>query len=326
MKPRWTSLLLLCALVAIGASWLLPFALPSDYFVSLAARLLALTVLVGSFNLLMSYLGLSSFGHSALFGVGAYALGLTLLSFDVDIGVGLLASLAAGAAVGAAVGPILLRSTGIYFLLLSLAIGQMLWGMADSWRAVTGGSDGMIIYAAARFAGIELDDPTTIFRLVAIVAVAAVLVLHVVVHSPFGLALRGVRDSDLRMAALGFDVFRLRLFAFVISGALAGLAGGLFATVNHFASPDMMSVRLSVELVLAVILGGRGSFWGPLVAAIVLFGAQEAISIYSTIWPLFLGLIFIVSVYVLRFQLLSSLWPKTRQRFTTQVANERASS
>lgn len=299
--------LLMASVGAAGLLWFLPQMLPSDYFTSLAARLLALVLLVGSFNLLMSYLSLSSFGHSALFGVGAYALGLTLRIFDADIVVALAASLVAGALVAAVIGPILLRSVGIYFLLLSLAIGQMLWGVADSWRSVTGGSDGMIIYVTAHLAGVDIDDPARIFRLTLVVVAVALAMMHVIVHSPFGLVLRGVRDADARMSALGFDVFRLRLVAFMISGALAGLAGGLNATVNHFATPDLMSVRLSVELVLAVILGGRGSFWGPLVAALVLFGAQEAISIYSTMWPLFLGLIFIVGVYVLRFEPLARI-------------------
>jgi branched-chain amino acid transport system permease protein len=299
---------LLAAGAALALLWFLPLLSPSEYFVSLAARLLAMVLLVGSFNLLMSYLGLTSFGHSALFGVGAYALGLVLQGFDPDIGIALFASLLAGAFVAAATGPIMLRSAGIYFLLLSLAIGQVLWGIAESWRAVTAGSDGMIIAATAHFAGIKLDDPERLFRLVAIVVVLGVWVLRGIVRSPFGLVLRGVRDSEMRMAALGFDVFRLRLIAFSVSGAFAGLAGGLVATVNHFVSPDLMSVRLAVELVLAVILGGRGSFWGPLVAALGLFGVEEAISIYSAIWPLFLGLIFIASVYVLRFELVSTAW------------------
>ena len=313
---RKTIPLVIGALAAVIGLWFLPLALPSDYFVSLAARLLALVLLVGSFNLLMSYLGLTSFGHSALYGVGAYAFGLMLRSFDVDISFGLGTSVLAGALVAAVIGPIMLRSTGIYFLLLSLAIGQVLWGIADSWRAVTGGSDGMIIYTTAHFMGIDLDDPVSIFRLVSIVVVLAIVVLHVIVHSPFGLVLQGVRDLDMRMAALGFDIFRLRLLAFVVSGALAGLSGGLVAAVNHFASPDVMSVRLAVELVLAVVLGGRGSFWRPLIAAVALFGLQEAISIYTALWPLFLGLIFMVSVYALRFELFSGGWFVGGRRIT----------
>lgn len=303
---RWRAL---CGWMVAAAVvlWFLPAVLPSDYFVSLAARLLAMAVLVGSFNLLMSYLALSSFGHSALYGVGGYGLGLLMQSLDPDIALGLLGSLLTGGLFAVAIGPIMLRSVGIYFLLLSLAIGQVFWGIADSWRAVTGGSDGMIIYATPRFMGMQLDTPASLFRVAEIAAVLTVAVLYVVVHSRFGLALRGVRESDLRMTALGYNVFRLRYLAFTISGAVAGLAGGMVAMVNHFVSPDMMSVRLAVTLVLTVVLGGRGRFWGPLISALILFGLQEAVSAFTPYWPLVLGLAFIVSVYVLRFDLIGAL-------------------
>lgn len=301
-SARW-GVLAIGAVLAAVLLWFLPAVLPSDYFISLAGRLLAMVVLVGSFNILMSYLALTSFGHSALFGVGAYALAILLRHHDVDMVLALAASVGAGALIALAIGPILLRATGIYFLLLSLAIGQVFWGIADSWRTVTGGSDGMIVYATPHVFGFELVEPVAIFRMVSIVAVLAIVVLDLVVRSPFGVALRGVRESETRMAALGFNVFALRLLAFVVSGALAALAGGLVGTINHFVSPDMMSVRLAVTLVLTVIIGGRGRFWGPLVAAAVLFGVQEAISAYTPLWPLALGLLFIVSVYVLRFRI-----------------------
>ena len=303
--PRASAAVFVCAPVVAVALWFMPPLLPSDYFVSLAARLLALVLLAGSFNLLMSYLALSSFGHSALFGVGGYALGILLRAADVDAGIGLVASLAAGAVVAAALGPSMLRAAGVYFILLSLAVGQVLWGIADSWRSVTGGSDGMIVYAVPHIFGVDLVTPTAIFRLVMVVAVIGTVGLYVIVHSAFGSVLRGVRESELRMVALGYNVFAVRLLAFVLSGAIGGLAGGLVTVVNHFVSPDAMSVRLAVELVLCVILGGRGTFWGPLVAAFALFACEEAISAFTPVWPLFLGLLFIAGVYVLRFDLLS---------------------
>jgi branched-chain amino acid transport system permease protein len=302
---RWSSLTASAAF-AITLLWFLPTLLPSDYFVSLAARLLATVVLVGSFNILMSYLALTSFGHSALYGVGGYALAILLRHYDVDLLLGLLSSVVAGGLVALIIGPILLRSTGIYFLLLSLALGQVLWGIADSWRSLTGGSDGMLIYATPHIFGIDIADPLGSYRVVACLAVLAIVALAVIVRSSFGVALTGTRESETRMAALGFNVFALRLLAFVISGALAGLAGGMVGTINHFVSPDMMSVRLAVTLVLTVILGGRGRFWGPLVAGAVLFGMQEAISANTQYWPLALGALFIVSVYVLRFRLLQT--------------------
>lgn len=296
---------LLAIVGAGGVLWFLPAALPSDYFVTFGARLLALAVLAGSFNLLMSYLALSSFGHSALFGVGGYAVGILFKTTgSVDAGLAVLAGFAGGALVAGLVGPIVLRASGVYFILLSLAVGQVLWGVADSWRSVTGGSDGLILYATPRLGSWSLAEPVAIFRVTALVALAAVLVMHVVVRSAFGIALTGVRESEVRMVALGYNVLGLRYLAFVLAGAFAGLAGALVALVNRFVSPDAMSVRMAVELVLIVILGGRGRFWGPLVAAVLVFATEEAISVYTSLWPLVLGLIFIVAVYVLRFGLL----------------------
>lgn len=305
--------------------WFLPLVLPSDYFVTLGSRLLALAVLAGSFNLLMSYLALSSFGHSALFGVGGYAVGILFkMTGNVDAALAVLAGFGGGALVAGILGPIVLRASGVYFILLSLAVGQVLWGVADSWRSVTGGSDGLILYAAPELGSWSLAEPVATFRLTALVTLVAVLALHVIVRSAFGIALTGVRESEVRMLALGYNVFALRYVAFVLAGAFAGLAGALVAMVNRFVSPDAMSVRMAVELVLIVILGGRGRFWGPLLAAVVLFATEEAISTYTALWPLVLGLIFIVAVYVLRFDLLRIPSMPGRARTTTVAARQEA--
>jgi branched-chain amino acid transport system permease protein len=314
----------LAIVVAAVMLWILPALLPSDYFVTFGARLLALAVLAGSFNLLMSYLALSSFGHSALFGVGGYAVGMLFkMTGNVDAALAVLSGFAGGALVAGILGPIVLRATGVYFILLSLAVGQVLWGVADSWRSVTGGSDGLILYATPQLGSWSLAEPVATFRVTALVALAAVLMLHVVVRSAFGIALTGVRDSEIRMLALGYNIFRLRYLAFVLAGAFAGLSGALVAMVNRFVSPDAMSVRMAVELVLIVILGGRGRFWGPLGAAVLLFAAEEAISIYTSLWPLVLGMIFIVAVYVLRFGLLR-IPSRPGQPRGTPAAAERA--
>lgn len=288
-----------------GLLWALPAFGPSDYVIAFAARLLALALLAGSFNLLMSFTGMVSFGHSAFFGVGSYAVALLYRrDSNPDAAWALLLAFAVAACVAAALAPSVLRTSGVYFVLLSLALGQVIWGIVDGWRSVTGGTDGVIIAAPLWTVLWPLDTAAATLRFTIVVGMLGLAMLYVIVTSPFGAGLTGVRESPIRMQALGFDVFRLRYLAFVLACGFAGVAGGLLAIINRFTSPDSMSVRLSVELPLIVILGGKGSFWGPLVAAVLLFTAEELISVLTPMWPLVLGLLFMTCVYVLRYDVM----------------------
>ena len=285
--------------VASGAAALAVLvALPavlSSYQLSLVTKMLIFGIFAMSLDLLLGYAGLPSLGHAAYFGVAAYTVGLLALrvanNFWLDFPAGLL--MAAG--VSALFGLFALRTRGSYFLMITLALGQVLWGIAFGWRSLTGGDDGLpsvprpdLSLPWALTGGIPFYYFVLIFFAVAVGALA------LIVSSPFGRALVGIRESERRMEVLGYDVWRHKYVAFILAGLFAGLAGNLFVYFNGFVSPSYLNILFSASALLMVILGGSGTLLGPAIGAAVIVGLENFISGYMERWVLVLGIIYVL--------------------------------
>jgi len=274
---------------------LAPLALPS-FFLQLLTEIAIIGLFATAFNLLMGYGGMLSFGHAAYFALGAYAAALLVRKAGVPM---LLALPVAPvvAAVGALVfGVFIVRLSHTYFAMLSLAFGQIVYTVIFKWKSFTGGDDGLLDVWPPPY----LKSPAAYYYFALIVVGLALWALHAVVDSPFGYALKAVRENPRRARFIGVNVRRHQLVAFVISGAFSGLAGGLFAFYNGSVFPDFAYFTKSFEPLVVALLGGVQSFGGPLVGAFAFKVLEWLISRqWPVYWPLFLGSVVILVIVVL---------------------------
>jgi len=289
---KWGGSLLLILL-------LLPHILQSmgqDFYVGMASRILIFALAASSLNLVLGFGGLVSFGHAAFVGLGGYAVGVLMQHGVASAWLAWpLAALVAGL-VAVLIGAVSLRTQGVYFIMITLAFAQMLYYLAVSLK-VYGGDDGLMLPTRNTLApGFDLGTDATFYYTVLALFVAAFLAAHRWVNSPWGHALQAVRDNGDRMAALGHPVLRIRLTAFVLGGALAGLAGALLANQASFVSPAGMAWSQSGMLMVMVILGGVGRLYGGLAGATLFLVAEEVLAAYTMHWQLGLGLLLLAVV------------------------------
>jgi len=275
------------------------FALPrllSSYELVLATRILIFALLAMSLDLLVGYTGLSSLGHAAFFGIAGYAVGLLSKDVTANLAVTFPAAILVSSALAAVFGALVLRSKGVYFMMLTLALAQVVWGIGFQWRSLTGGDDGLPGIPRPFIGALQLGDSRSfyLFTLVAFAICASALVL--VVRSPFGLTLKGIRESGSRMTALGYNVRLHQHIAFVIAGGFAGVAGALLAWQNGITTPASLSILTGAEALLMVLLGGAGTMIGPIVGAIVVVLLEYIVSAQTDRWQSVLGLIYILVV------------------------------
>jgi branched-chain amino acid transport system permease protein len=291
MKSRGAAAFFLLTILVLA---LLPDFL-STYYLGLVIEILIFGVFAMSLDLLIGYAGMASLGHAAYFGVGAYAVGLLAIKLHWSVWSALPAALIIVALVATLFGFLALRTRGSYFLMITLALSQVAWGVAFGWHSLTGGDDGMPNVPRPELAAdwSLVGDRSFYFFILLLVGVA-VLLLTRVVASPFGFALRGIRESETRMQALGYDVWRYKFVAFIVAAVFAGLAGALYAYYNRFVSPDYLGVFRSAEVLLMVILGGAGTLIGPAIGAAVIVLLENVISAYTERWLIVIGTIYIL--------------------------------
>ncbi|TMC36402.1 MAG: branched-chain amino acid ABC transporter permease [Chloroflexi bacterium] len=271
------------------------------FWIYIATQALIFAIFAMSLDLLLGYAGLPSLGHAAFFGVGAYACALLALRQVDGLFPLLLVGAVAAAIVAVPIGALSLRTTGIYFLMLTLAFGQMLWGLAVNWVSLTRGTDGLIGIPRPTLVGLDafeisLYERGAFFILCLIVAIVTFALLQMLARSPFGKTLEGIRENERRMRALGFPTVRYRFAAFVTAAAVAGIAGALAAMSNGYATPDLLYWTVSGLALVAVVVGGARSLIGPVLGAFVVLFAQLGLSTYLERWELILGAIFIAFV------------------------------
>ena len=272
----------------------LPLILP-PYYVGLVVKMMVFALFAMSLDLLLGYAGMPSLGHAAYFGMAAYTTGLLALKAGWTVWFALPAGIAMAALTSIVFGLLALRTRGSYFLMITLALSQVLWGIAFGWRSLTGGDDGLPEVPRPNLSlPWSMSDNTPFYYFVLLFFVIGTLLLVRIVASPFGYVLRGIRESETRMLVLGYDVWWYKLVAFVVAAAFAGLAGCLYVYFNRFVSPDYVHVVRSAEVLLMVILGGAGTLIGPAVGATLIVLLENLISTYTERWVTVLGIIYVL--------------------------------
>ena len=279
---------------------LAPFVLDPGYLSTLG-RILGYGLLAASLALLVGFVGLPSLGHAAYFGIGAYATGLIGIHVTASAPLQVIVAVVAAAAIAVPTGWLVVRSRGIYFLMLTLAVGEIVFLFAARSEDLTGGFNGLFGIPAFELApGAAVTEPAPVYWVLLAIFAAGYAILWTVTRSPFGLALRGIRDNQTRMTALGYATTRYKLAAYCLAGALAGLAGSMVTLQQKLVTPADASFTTSVAALVAVIIGGAGSLWGAcLGAAVVIIIRDEIGSSLDGHGPLLLGAVFILAVYLL---------------------------
>lgn len=290
-------------LLGLAAVPLYAWATEEPFTITLATRVAILALAGVGLNIALGLGGLVSLGHAAFFGIGGYAMGILashaqsytplmeapfLIEGSKSMPVIWLAALLASALAALLIGALSLRTSGVYFIMITLAFGQMLYFFAISWPAY-GGEDGLSIYVRNGFPGLNTLDPIQFFGICFALLALALWFNARLARSPFGLALNAARQNTQRVETVGLSPFRLRLAAFVISGAITGLAGALFADLNRFVSPTMFSWQMSGEIMVFIILGGVGRLYGPVAGAALFITLEHTLGGLSEFWHIYLG-------------------------------------
>ena len=266
------------------------------YYVELLRRVMIFAIAATSLNLILGYGGLVSFGHAAYLGVGGYAVGIFAF-YGVHSGwLQWAVAIVASALVALAIGAISVRTRGIYFIMITLAFTQMLYYLGISVEEY-GGDDGLRLKVKSQFSGlVDLNDPVTFYYVVLALLLAVIYLVHRLVNSRFGMVLRAAKSNEARTRAIGFSPYPYRLAAFVISGALCGLAGALLANQTAYIAPAFMDWTRSGEIMFMVILGGMGTTPGPALGAFALLIVEDLLAGWTEHWQVILGPLLVLSV------------------------------
>jgi len=289
VRTRAAALIMLAALLA------LPFAL-SDYSRALVSEIFIFAIFAMSLDLLLGFTGLMSLGHAGFFGLGAYSVAVLGAHFGLDAWLGLLAGVAVAGTGAALIGFFCVRTGGIPFLMLTLAFSQLLFSVALKWRDVTGGSDGLAIADKPSFFGFDLSSSLPMYFMALLFFVLVYWGLRRLLNAPLGHAFIGVRENETRMQAIGYAARTYKLLSFTIAGAVAGLAGGLYAIFNGFISSDALYWTASGDILIMTMLGGAGTLIGPALGAAAFLLMKNVVSSYSEHWLAIIGVTFICCV------------------------------
>jgi branched-chain amino acid transport system permease protein len=305
--------------LALGAlAYIVPHS--GSFVVLLATRAMALAILAMSVDLLLGYTGMSSMGQAAYFGVGAYLTAVLATKFHFGLGwdfwLVVVLGILLGAALAALFGLFAIRAGGVYFLMITLALGQCVWGLAYRWNSLTGGDNGINMALRPSF-GLDLTNQVTFFYLVFGFFAVSMLMMYVLVRSPFGHSLAGIRERELRMQILGYNTWLHKYIAFIIAGGFGGLAGVLWAHTNGHVSPETVVLTTSVDSLLMVVLGGAGTLVGAAIGTAIVFGLREFLSTLVPWWQYALGGVYVLTILYLPMGLMG-IPSRLRQRLTSQ--------
>ncbi len=283
--------------IGIAVALLAAFApaLPS-YVVILLTEALIYAIAAASLDLLLGFTGLASLGHAAFFAVGAYTTAILVTRHHASLGTALGASIALAAAVSAVIALLALRATGLYFMMITLAVAMCAWGLAYRWVSLTGGDTGIVGVPRPRVPVVGLASGTLAFYYTILALFVVCLALYLLlIWSPFGKTLVGIRDSESRMRVLGYNVFLHKYLAMVIAGGFAGVAGSLYAYYNGFVGPNTVDLGHSMQFVLMVIVGGPATLVGPLIGAFVITFLEKMVSVFTERWVMVLAAVYVVT-------------------------------
>ena len=316
MTRRASGLLASAALLIVLAA--IPWLLPGTFYLTIVRHIIVFALLALSLNILIGYGGMTSLGHAVYLGIPAYAYAWLIANTAVPPVLAAFAAIAAGTLLAACFGVLALRASGLGFLMITLALGQIAWGLSYRWVALTGGDNGM---NASRpvLLGLNLEPSLTFYYFLAAVFAVVLFCLWQFSGSPFAACLRGARDQPRRMRMLGHNVWLIRFAAFVLAGFWGSVAGVLYVWDYGFISPQTLSLQQSAEALLMVVLGGAGTLAGPVAGAVIITVVKTVVSSYVDRWSSLLGLIFIVTVIVLPQGLVPGLQALRRPRALRQA-------
>lgn len=287
----------LAIVVALGLVFVVGPLLFSSYWVGLLTQMVILAILAMSLDILLGYTGLPSLGHAAFFGVAAYAVAVLATRYGAGFWVCVAGGILIGTLLSAALGLIVSHVRDVYFLMITLALGMVLWGLSYRWIPVTGGDNGISgIPSLEAHAGLPFAGPVPFYYVTLLVFVACAASMALLVRSPFGLTLRGIRENEGRMKSLGFNTWLHCYLSYVIAGAFASVSGVVWAYYNGFVSPTYLDLTASSELFLMVTLGGPATLIGPVLGAGAIVLLKNVMSAYTARWLLILGIVYIVTI------------------------------
>jgi branched-chain amino acid transport system permease protein len=284
-------------ILAISFLLLLPF---MTSFKALASQMLIFAIIAIGYDIVFGYTGLLSFGHAAFFGLGAYGTGLSLIHLSVPALLAILIGIIISLLVAFPIGYLAIRRRGIYFAMTTMAFAQMIYFIAFKWRSLTGGDDGLHGVPRPHLGPINLSSELTLYYFILFFFIVSVILGIRIINSPFGKTLECLRENEDRARSIGFSPTRFKMMSFVISAFFAALAGGLYALLQNFVPLFALSLDTSGDIVLMILIGGKGTLYGPIMAAMAFVFLKNLLSSSTDIWPLFLGLSFVISVMTFR--------------------------
>jgi branched-chain amino acid transport system permease protein len=272
----------------------------------LAIEMVIFAIFAMGFNLLLGYTGILSFGHAAFFGLAGYAMGLILIHLKIPILLGMLFGIVLSTVTAVLIGLLIIRKTGIYFAMLTIAFGQMFFFIASRWKDFTGGEDGLTniprdVVGIPGLFSIPIVEPLQFYYFVAVIFILAAVVKYKLIHSHFGQVLKTIRENETRARMVGYNVQRYKLASFIISAIYAAVAGTLYGLFLNYMFPQTLDWIRSGDVVIMALVGGMGTFFGPIIGAGVIVALRVLVSIYAKIgglvfWQFFMGIIFLIFV------------------------------
>jgi len=292
-RDRWrVAVLVLLAMVLLAGPLLM-----TPYWTGLLTQIVILAMLAMSLDVLLGYTGLPSLGHAGFFGVAAYGVGILSTTYQADVWTSAVGGLIVGIALAALFGLIVSHVRDVYFLMITLALGMVLWGLSFRWIPVTGGDNGIAgIPRLEAHLGLPVTGPIPFYYIALLVLAVSSVLMMLVVRSPFGLTLRGIRENEKRMTSLGYNTWLHCYLSYVLSGAFASVAGVMWAYYNGFVSPTYLDLTASSELFLMVTLGGPATLVGPVLGAGAIVLLKNVMSAYTARWLLVLGIVYIATI------------------------------
>jgi branched-chain amino acid transport system permease protein len=295
-------------------------ALPFFVRPALAAEIWIFAIFALGCNLLLGYTGLLSFGQSTFFGSAAYVAGWLLKHYGISVFLALGVGVGVGALSALAVGYLCVQRSGIYFIMLTFALNQLFYFVAYQWTSVTGGEDGMPGIPRPVLLGIDFGNPVAYYVFVSLLFLVSLALMKRIVEAPFGRILEAIRENETRAGAVGYDVARFKLLAFVVAGGFSGLAGVLYAMLFGIVPLEAIGFVFSGNVVFATLIGGSGSLYGPVIGSVVFIWLSESVSTVWARWPLLLGVAFVIVVLFLRGGVVEAWTRFLSWRFSKQKA------
>jgi len=298
LRKKWVkpTLLFIVFLVFLALPRIALTFFGSTYLVELFVQSMIYGILALSLNLLLGYMGFPSLGHGAYLGIGAYATAILIVKLHMGTLPASLLAILITTFAAALFGLFALRARGVYFLMITLALAMLVWGLAYRWVSLTAGDNGISGISRPQLGPWSLREITHYYYFVFAIFLVSLFIIHRIVRSPFGRSLVGIKESETRMRTLGYNVWLHQYICFIIAGFFGGVSGVLFIFYNGFISPPSLEVTPNMEILLMVALGGPGTVIGPFIGAIVIVFLKNFVSVYTERWLIFLGSIYILTI------------------------------